>query len=523
MMRSAADLIAPAGVREDQPAFSGAEGVLSHGNLTRLACAYAQGLAKIGVKPGDRVAMLSETCLDAIVALFGAHQLGAIHVPINTRYRARELEHIIVDSGAQWIAVDAQGVGILASHPTLRERVRLIGLFDAPPNAVDTTLADLVRAPVADPRVPSDAEAALLIYTSGTTGPSKGAVITYGNIIAAIGALTDLWEWNACDRLSLALPLFHVHGLAIGVYGTVLHRGHALLHRHFSPAAIVHDFAEREATIFMGVPTMYSSLVEHLGQHPEDAAHLHKGRLFTAGSAALSPELFSRFESLCGHRVLERYGMTETLISLSNPYRGERRPGSVGLPVPGYALRVVADSGRECEANEAGELWVRGAGVMPRYWQRPDADSESFYDGWFRTGDVVIRQPDGYIRIVGRLSTDIVKSGGFKISTREIEEALPVFSDLAESTVVGLPHPHWGQILALACAPRCEWNDARAREVLHESAAAIAAQLADFKKPRAIIVLPYLPRNALGKVQKNEIISLATSGQAAVYLQNNGS
>ena len=302
----------------------------------------------------------------------------------------------------------------------------------------------------------------------------------------------------------LGLPLFHVHGLGIGVYGARIHGLCIDLLPRFEAARVVESL-RGGASIFMGVPTMYAMLLEHLDEHPGDADALRGARLFTSGSAALPAHDFERFERLTGHRILERYGMTETLLTLSNPLDGERRPGSVGSPVPGCEVRVVSESGKDCPAGVAGELWVRWPGLMSGYWNNPTATADAFCDGWFRTGDVVSRDADGYVRIVGRSSVDIIKSGGFKISAREIEEVVAQHPNIEEVAIVGLPDPKWGERIVVVVVVRAPVGAAK---LLEELSAHVAARLADYKKPRAVLIVDELPRNALGKLQKHRIIGL---------------
>jgi acyl-CoA synthetase (AMP-forming)/AMP-acid ligase II len=252
----------------------------------------------------------------------------------------------------------------------------------------------------------------------------------------------------------------------------------------------------------MGVPTMYTRLLRHLETHPDDAPILARARLFTAGSAALPAEDLRRFQALTGHRIVERYGMTETLITLSNPLHGERRPGSVGLPLPGVQVRVVDDDGTPVPDGDPGELQVQGPGLMTGYRGRPD-DTAAVFDGpWFRTGDVVVRESDGYLRIVGRRSVDIIKSGGFKIGAREIEDVLATHPLVAEVAVFGVPDPEWGEAITAAVVPTCDVTEP---ELLAALQAHCAGALVDYKKPRRVLVLPELPRNAMGKVMKTEL------------------
>lgn len=456
--------------------------VWSHAELDARASAWARGLQAAGLRPGDRVAALLEPGAEAIAAMLGALRAGAAWVPINTRYREGERDHILHDSGARLCLVEG-------GDATLGPRARLA---DGPAGVPALPPTNALSVP--------ESAGSLLIYTSGTTGPSKGVELPPDAVARGIGALTEAWRFGPGDVLSLALPLFHVHGLCIGVFGALLSGAAIRLHARFDPARVVAGFeVDPPATVFLGVPTMYVALLEHLRAHPEGAAALRRGRLFTAGSAALRPAVLAELEALTGHRILERYGMTETLISLSNPLDGERRAGAVGLPVPGYAIRIVDEQGEDLPTGAAGELWVRGPGMMRGYWGQPGPTAAAFSDGWFRTGDMASQDDDGYVRIVGRLSVDIIKSGGFKIAAGEIEEVLRTHPDVRDAAVVGVDDPRWGERIAAAVQLQ---PGAAARDWTAELSELVASRLADYKKPRQVLVVDELPRNALGKVVK---------------------
>ena len=329
--------------------------------------------------------------------------------------------------------------------------------------------------------------------------------LSFRALVSNIEAVTRAWGFTGNDRLAIALPLFHVHGLCLGIHGGLLHGFPVLLSEKFEAGRIVEAFATGGATAFMGVPTMYVRLLEHLEAHPESAKALRRARLFTSGSAPLPADDFRAFQEKTGHAILERYGMSETLFTLSNPYDGERRPGTVGLAVPGYEVRIVDDAGSDVTPGELGEIVVRGSGMMTGYWGRPEETARSFRDGWFLTGDVARSDADGYVTIVGRKSVDIIKSGGFKISAREIEDVLRRHPKVRDVAVVGAEDRVWGQriVAAVVLVPGV---DAAPEAVLEDLAAFARAHLADFKRPREVRLLPELPRNALGKVQKHLIL-----------------
>jgi len=439
---------------------------------------------------------------------------GVIHVPINTRYKADEARHILEDSGAVAVLTGQQGDechGVLDEilrerrPPGLREVIPLSSVFPSSPSKKSSS-SSFSPKQMFPSEPPADDDVAMLIYTSGTTGKSKGVALSYRALEENTRAVMDLWRFTERDRLLLALPLFHVHGLCLGVAGALLAGFTLLLEERFDAARVVEAFAREGATVFMGVPTMYVRLLEHLEAHPESAAALRKARLFTAGSAPLPAADFRAFQEKTGHAILERYGMSETLFTLSNPYDGERRPGTVGSPVPGCAIRLVDDDRREPPAGELGEIQVKGSGVMNGYWQRPDETAAAFRDGWFLTGDVARRDADGYVTIVGRSSVDIIKSGGFKISAREIEDVLRRHPAVKDAAVVGVPDRVWGQRIAAALVLK-ETSPPDAPGSACVAVAAFAAEhLADYKKPRDLRVVAELPRNALGKVQKHLLV-----------------
>jgi acyl-CoA synthetase (AMP-forming)/AMP-acid ligase II len=490
----------------------------TYAELDARAREHAAGLRALGLERGARVAVLAEPRVESFIALLAHYRAGLIQVPINTRYREAEVAHILADSGATAVLTDAAGVEVLDAavreHPALEHVLRIQLDAEAPLRHMDRSFA-AVAAHDGEPDQPhADLDTALLIYTSGTTGRSKGVALSLGAVVGGIRCLTELWGWRPDDVLVLALPLFHVHGLGIGVHGGLLHGMTIELVPRFSAAAVI-GAVDRGGTIFMGVPTMYRMLLEHLEALPEDAAVLARARLFTAGSAALPAADFERFAELTGHRILERYGMSETLLTLSNPADGERRPGSVGLPVPGFEVRIVDDDGNDCAPDVPGEIAVRGVGLMTGYWNQPEATAAAFRDGWFMTGDVAARDADGYVRILGRRSVDIIKSGGFKISAREIEEVLVEHPAVAEVAVVGLADPKWGQTIAAVVVPvpgHLVADASMARALLRELVHFQGARLADYKKPRALAVVTALPRNALGKIQKAQLVTALEQG-----------
>ncbi len=508
-MTDAARLLEALSSRAPHPALVLDRSAISYGELDGLSRRYAARLRRLGIGAGDRVAVFSETCPEMVVAFLGHLRSGVVHVPINARYKSQEARHILEDSGARAVLVRRGD----ACAPVLEE------ILSAPPAALTHRL-DLEEwaGPAAgtgdtgadSPDVlPDGGAAAVLVYTSGTTGKSKGVALSSRALARNTLAVTTLWRFGPDDRVVVALPLFHVHGLCLGIVGALLHGATILLEPRFDAAALVDAFARRGASVFMGVPTMYALLLEHLEARPGAAAALARARLFTSGSAALPAPRFAAFRERTGHAILERYGMSETLFTLSNPYEGERRPGTVGRPVPGCGIRVVDDAGADAAPGEMGELWVTSNGMMNGYWGRASETAASFRDGWFVTGDMARAGADGSITILGRKSVDFIKSGGFKISAREIEDVVRRHPLVRDAAVVGAPDPVWGErivaavVLAEAAEPRPS-----EQELLAQLGSLCAGALADYKRPREVRIVAELPRNALGKIQKHRILEI---------------
>ena len=505
-------LFAPLLSSGDKPALVFEGRTWTYRELDSLSRHYARGLETAGLAPGDRVAVYADTCPEVVVAMLAHHRAGLVHVPINPSYRGDELLHILEDSGAMAVVVaaDSAAAGVLNAivpPPNLRLQILIGGSGGAPGTLAFEWLAatPLPRAARASPPGASDADTAALVYTSGTTGKSKGVALSFRAIVENTEAVTRLWRFAPEDRIALTLPLFHVHGLCLGLFGALLHGQTLLLGRSFDAARVVRAFAEEGATVFMGVPTMYVRLLDHLEERPDAAAGLARGRLFTSGSAALPADDFAAFAERTGHRVLERYGMTETLFTLSNPY-DDRRPGTVGLPVPGCVVRIVDEEGREVGAGEQGVIEARSNGMMTGYRGKPEETAASLRYGWFTTGDVARAGPGGYVTIVGRDSVDIIKSGGFKISAREIEDVLRRHPAVREVAVVGVADRVWGQkvVAAVVLAPAAGGHSEA--WLLSDLSSFCARHLADYKCPRAVRVFSELPRNSLGKVQKHRIL-----------------
>lgn len=463
----------------------------TYGSLHQRAQAFGAALRGRGLEPGDRVALFLENRPDLLAAYLGTQLSGGVVVPVNTQYRRTELRHIFEDSGARLCLTDGERraeVDRVRADLTRLETVVEVG----------EELEDFLGSGTEHEfGMPDGEDLAVVAYTSGTTGRSKGAMLLHRNLAANAAAVCEAWRWVEEDRLLLALPLFHTHGLMVGAHGTFFMGSSAELHRRFDAAKAYDALLAGRVTMFFGVPTMYTRLLREAAQRDERPAPL---RLYVSGSAPLSPQAFEEFERLFGERILERYGMTETIMNLTNPFDGERRPGTVGGPFPGQEARVVdLETRKPLPAGEDGEIEVRGPHVFAGYLNRPDATEESFdADGWFRTGDLGSVSEDGYYTISGR-AKELIISGGYNVYPREVEEVLERCPGVAEAAVVGLPDPEYGErVVAAVVRDDPSLTAGTVTEFCRE-------ELASYKKPREVAFVDELPRNALGKTLKHRV------------------
>ena len=456
------------------------------GDLEIRSNRLALALHERGVTSGMRLAFLLVNRIEIIDLWIACVKLGVIVVPVNVLYQSREIAHIVGD--AEPFAV----VTTRDRMPDLPDGVQAWDVDEVAREASAHTTVfarpAIVRAAVCEADTPL-----ALVYTSGTTGASKGAILTHGNFAANAIVLNASWAMTSADRLLNTLPLFHVHGLGNALHCWLLSGCHMKLVARFEAAKAADWFSAYKPTVFFGVPTMYIRLLDLDATRALDiGAH---ARLFVCGSAPLPAHVLEAFRDKFGHVILERYGMTETLMNVSNPYVGERRAGTVGLPLTLTSVRIVSDDGMDLPDGTSGELWVRGPNVCAGYWRRPDATASSWVDGWFRTGDIGVRATDGYITLEGRRS-ELIISGGFNIYPREIEELLMEQAGIREATVIGTPDPSRGEV-PVAYIVADESVDVAVLE------AYLRTQLASFKIPRAFVRIDALPRTALGKVQKH--------------------
>ncbi|MFC8430978.1 acyl-CoA synthetase [Streptomyces sp. NPDC057253] len=472
----------PGGTAADRPALRFGDRSLTYGELAAASGALAGTLARY-----ERVAVWATPELETAVAVVAALEAGTAAVPLNPKSGEKELGHILNDS-APGLLLAAPGAELPSAVSHLeRVDVDVHGTTGAAPDS---------RAQDGDP--------ALVVYTSGTTGPPKGAVIPRRAVATTLDALADAWQWTADDVLVHGLPLFHVHGLVLGILGP-LRRGGSVRHLgRFGTDGVAREL-NAGATMLFGVPTMYHRIAESLAEDPELVKALTHARLLVSGSAALPVHDHERIAAATGRRVVERYGMTETLMNTSVRADGEPRAGTVGVPLPGVELRLVEEDGTPITAYDGetvGEIQVRGPNLFTEYLNRPDATAAAFTaDGWFRTGDMAVRDADGYVRIVGRKATDLIKSGGYKIGAGEIENALLEHPGVREAAVTGEPDPDLGERIVAWIVPA----DPQSPPTLEELADHVAGRLAPHKRPRVLHHLTALPRNDMGKIMKRAL------------------
>jgi malonyl-CoA/methylmalonyl-CoA synthetase len=479
----------------------------------------ADYLQSLGIQPGDRVALQLSKCLEFILLHLATVQLGAICLPLNLAYPPDELKYFLEDSAAKlFFALESSKEKIQSILPGLPNLQKCIFLDPAEPdefqslitnyqkrgfdssekNTRSTQPAGQLPITAHQSQISNLSETAVIIYTSGTTGRPKGAEITHGNLISNLESLHEAWGWKAEDILLHVLPIFHVHGLFVALHGALNAGATILLMREFDTRKTLQTLVDRQCTVFMAVPTIHQRLLDVPDAKSFNLSHL---RLVTSGSDRLPDEVFTGFQRTFGHTLLERYGMTETGMNCSNPLHSERRVGSVGLPLPGVEVRIVAAESRETLPDgEIGEVEIRGPNVFKGYWRQAEKTAESFTaGGWFRTGDLGFREDDGYITLCGR-SKDLIISGGLNIYPPEVERVLVEHPAVAACAVIGCPDREWGErVTAVVVLNRGEAVSGS------DLIAFCRERLAQYKAPKSVIFRDDLPRNAMGKVQKAEL------------------
>jgi malonyl-CoA/methylmalonyl-CoA synthetase len=469
---------------------------IDYASLLEQSGRFAGALIRRGVVPGDRVAVQVDKSAQAVLLYVACLRLGAVFVPINTANTANEVDYFLRDSQPRLAVIRPADRALLAPVAAQAgvHHVETLGADG------DGSLAELAAQCEASPALPRNFgadSAAAIVYTSGTTGRSKGAMLSRANLASNAATLVEAWRFTGRDVLLHVLPLFHIHGLFTAINTVLASASSLLLLPRFDAALTLQHLAR--ATVFMGVPTHYTRLL----QLPELSRDTTAGvRLFVSGSAPLLPDTHHEFLRRTGQVILERYGMTETLMNTSNSYDGVRKPGSVGLPLPGIEVRVAHNQAPAAPPDEGaiGTLEVRGPNVFAGYWRDPEKTRGEFTaDGWFKTGDLGRIDRDGYVHIVGR-AKDLVISGGYNVYPKEVESELDALSGVAESAVFGVPHPDFGEGVTAVVVPQPEAALSEA-EIINS----LQARLARYKIPKRVLLIDELPRNAMGKVQKNEL------------------
>ncbi len=468
----------------------------TYSHVMEVSARFANMLVKCGVQPGDRVAAQVPKSIEALMLYLGTVRAGGVFLPLNNAYTASEVEYFLDNAGPRIFVCDpARRPEFEALSDKLGVRLETMGVWKNPETSAGSLLdAGVVAEPEFDTVDRGPDDLAAILYTSGTTGRSKGAMLTHDNLLSNALVLKDLWGFTEDDVLLHALPIFHTHGLFVATNTMMVAGGRMIFLPGFKVDQVIECLPG--ATAMMGVPTFYTRLLDDDRFTRELTAHM---RLFVSGSAPLLAETHIEFEQRTGHRILERYGMTETNMNTSNPYDGERRAGTVGFPLPGIDLRVCnPDTGEELGKGEIGVIEVKGPNVFAGYWQMPEKTREEFRDdGFFISGDLGKVDDDGYVHIVGR-AKDLIISGGYNIYPKEIELLLDEQQGVLESAVIGVNHPDFGEGVVGVIVPS---NG----QVVSEDAilSAISDKIARFKQPKKIYVVDELPRNTMGKVQKN--------------------
>ena len=463
----------------DKPALFLTEGVWSYGDLIEMVNHFSYVLSSHGVDPGDRVVVQVEKSAENLALYLATLKIGGVYVPLNTAYTSSELDYFISDAEPSLFVGETGRDDV----PSLTLKPNGQGSLN---ESIDPKAATV---PVAS-RAATDL--ASILYTSGTTGRSKGAMLTHGNLYSNAVSLIDCWGWRDDDVLLHALPIFHVHGLFIASHCALLNGTPMIFLAKFETEEVLKKLPE--CTVLMGVPTFYTRLLSEPGLTSD---YVKNVRVFISGSAPLTETTFKEWESRTGHKILERYGMSETIINTSNPLDGERVPGTVGFPLPGLSLRIADDSGGELARGEVGTIEVSGPAVFKGYWRMPEKTEEEVRgDGFFITGDMGIQDSEGRVTIVGR-AKDLVISGGFNVYPKEVESVIDDLRGVEECAVIGVPHADFGEAVVAVVVP--EDKEISLDFVKSE----LADKLAKFKQPKALVNVSELPRNTMGKVQKN--------------------
>ena len=457
---------------------------------------FAETLLHVGVQKGDRVILFIPKSIIGVVAHFAILKVGAMAVPLNPGFKKNEIEYLLGDDRAKLIIAEPDKKALVKQ---IDSKAQIMEIHTSTPyQDIDFFRSTGESTPAI--KIAED-DPGLVIYTSGTTGNPKGAVLTHKNLIYDASNIIDIWEITSADVLGHALPLFHVHGLCFALHTALLSGAHVRMLDQFSPETAVAELSRKTSdsvfTIFMAVPAMYTKLMDFLGEKQLDFNHM---RLFTSGSAPLPVKEFERITKVFCREPVEREGMSETGMNFSNPLTGKRIPGSIGLPLPGLQVRIVApDSPTDVDQGNVGELWLKGAAITQGYWQKPQETADTFIDGWFRTGDLGKVDTDGYYYLTDRIK-HIIISGGENVSAKEVETIINQIDGIDESAVVGKPDEKWGEkvVAAVSLKPGSEVNEANIKDYCK-------VKLHDWKCPKEIKFLDEIPRNTMGKILKEEV------------------
>ena len=472
---------------------------ISYIELEEHSNRMAAALQAMGVKKGDRVILFIHKSLAFVIAHLAIQKLGAISVPLNPGFKQTELQYLLSDARAKVILLDPEKK--MPVSETAPELACLVVDSRKPYQDIDVcSTADSNFSPV---DIGSD-DPGLIIYTSGTTGKPKGAVLTSKNLVHDARNIIKIWEIDEADVICHALPLFHVHGLCFALHTALLAGAHVLMLDQFSPSRVI-DMLRRQdgphvCSVFMAVPAMYATLMGHIEDRKFDFSHM---RLWTCGSAPLLAQDFNRIQALFGKEPVEREGMSETGMNFSNPLHGKRKPGSIGIPLPALAVRIVNPAtGEDVEPGQTGEIWLKGPAVTPGYWQKPEETARAFEQGWFKTGDLGNIDKDGYYYLTDRIK-HIIISGGENVSPKEVEAVINRIDGVAESSVVGVPDEKWGEkiVVAVVKKPVSDLNPDDIRDMCKK-------HLHDWKCPKEVNFVEELPRNTMGKVLKEDVKKL---------------
>jgi malonyl-CoA/methylmalonyl-CoA synthetase len=472
---------------------------LSYGDLDRDTNQMAHTLRDRGVQKGDRVILYLTKSIAFVTAHLAIQKIGAIGVPLNPGFTHSEMMYFLDDTEAALVVSGTE------QEEILREIEPGLNLISIPTERSYQDLGFFRSAPYNPPKVDVGRDdPGLIIYTSGTTGQPKGAVLTQGNLLHDARTIIQIWEIRETDVVCHALPLFHVHGLCFELHTALLAGAHIVMLDRFDPATVIEVLSRSQGeyvcTVFMAVPAMYGKLMDFMGERRHDFSHM---RLWTSGSAPLLVKDFERIKEVFGKEPVEREGMTETGMNFSNPVRGTRRPGSIGVPLPGLEVRIVnPETLADVEPGQRGEFWLKGPSITPGYWRKPEETAEVFRDGWFRTGDLGRVDDDGYYYLTDRIK-HIIISGGENISPKEVEAVINRLDGVAESSVVGIPDEKWGEKVAAAVVTK-HGSMLTEREVQTYC----KTHLHNWKCPKQIVFIDELPKNRMGKILKDEVRDL---------------